>query len=62
MTTSAVLWMYCLQGEYHWELQLSRSHQGHSVKLVKRLTTADYLESLLMSPTSLSGETIRCSI
>ena len=47
------------QFDYHYELTPSQSHQKPTIKKIKRLTTAEYLEGMFMSPTVLNGEELR---
>ena len=47
------------QHKTYWELTLSMSHQKKSFKRIKKLTTSEYLEKLMMTPTVMKGETMR---
>ena len=38
---------------------MSKSHQMKTVKRIKKFTTPEYLEKLMMTPTVMKGETMR---
>ena len=48
-----------LKFKYHWEITPSKSHKKDTIMKPKKITTPQFLENLLLTPTVLSGETIR---
>ena len=47
------------QFQYHYDISMLRTKQSENFKKIKKHITSEYLDSLLMSPTKMTGETLR---
>ena len=54
-----ILQSWSFQYQFHYDISMLRTKQSKNFKKIKKHITPGYLDSLFMSPTDMTGETLR---